>query len=134
MFRVKLFEKYAEKYADMFDIFNNTTAQIVERTDYDDYKGTFTLLTKGSITGDLQPYSSEFAQKDYGKEIDCQYIFYCRGVMLSEILELDSSTELSMEPEAGLYFVINGKQYEIRYITKWSVGAAVLLKEETEHD
>lgn len=134
MFRVKSFKKYAEKYAAMFDIFDNTTAQIVERTDYDDLTNTFNRVVKGSITGDLQPYSSEFAQKEYGKEIDCQCIFYCRGVKLSEILELDSSMELSMEPEAGLYFVINEKQYEIRYITKWSMGAAVLLKEETEHD
>ena len=37
MFRVNLFEKYADK----FDIFHNTTARIVVMEDYDDYEGTF---------------------------------------------------------------------------------------------
>lgn len=130
MFRVKSFKKYAEKYAAMFDIFDNTTAQIVERTDYDDLTNTFNRVVKGSITGDLQPYSSEFAQKEYGKEIDCQCIFYCRGVKLSEILELDSGMEIGMKPEAGLYFVIDGKEYEVRYVTERRMRTAVLLKEE----
>ena len=134
MSRVKLFEKYAEEYADMFDIFNNTTAQIVEKTDYDDYKGTFTFLTKGSVTGDLQPYSSEFAQKDYGMVVDCQYVFYCRGTTLDEILEPESKTEIGMKPESGMYLIIDGKEYEVRYVIKQSMGAAMLLKEETEHD
>lgn len=130
MFRVKSFKKYAEKYAAMFDIFDNTTAQIVERTDYDDLTNTFNRVVKGSITGDLQPYSSEFAQKEYGKEIDCQCIFYCRGVKLSEILELDSGMEIGMKPEAGVYFVIDGKEYEVRYVTERRMRTAVLLKEE----
>lgn len=130
MFRVKSFKKYAEKYAAMFDIFDNTTAQIVERTDYDDLTNTFNRVVKGSITGDLQPYSSEFAQKEYGKEIDCQCIFYCRGVKLSEVLELDSGMEIGMKPEAGVYFVIDGKEYEVRYVTERRMRTAVLLKEE----
>ncbi len=130
MFRVKSFKKYAEKYATMFDIFDNTTAQIVERTDYDDLTNTFNRVVKGSITGDLQPYSSEFAQKEYGKEIDCQCIFYCRGVKLSEVLELDSGMEIGMKPEAGVYFVIDGKEYEVRYVTERRMRTAVLLKEE----
>ena len=130
MFRVKSFKKYAEKYATMFDIFDNTTAQIVERTDYDDLTNTFNRVVKGSITGDLQPYSSEFAQKEYGKEIDCQCIFYCRGVKLSEVLELDSGMEIGMKPEAGVYFVIDGKEYEVRYVTERRMRTAVLLKED----
>lgn len=130
MFRVKSFKKYAEKYAAMFDIFDNTTAQIVERTDYDDLTNTFNRVVKGSITGDLQPYSSEFAQKEYGKEIDCQCIFYCRGVKLSEVLELDSGMEIGMKPETGVYFVIDGKEYEVRYVTERRMRTAVLLKEE----
>ena len=130
MFRVKSFKEYAEKYADMFDVFNNTTAQIVERTDYDDLSNSFNRIAKGSITGDLQPYSSEFAQKDYGKEVDCQYIFYCRGIMIGEMLKLESDTEIGMKPESGMYFVIGGKEYEVRYVTEHRMRTAVLLKEE----
>lgn len=130
MFRVNLFEKYADK----FDIFHNTTARIVVMEDYDDYEGTFTKAEKGIITGDLQPYSAEFAQKDYGKAVDCQYVFYCRGCMLAAIDKLDTAAELDGDMTAGVYLCIDGKDYEVKYVINNSMGMTALLKEETEHD
>ncbi|MGN0150220.1 MAG: hypothetical protein ACI4C7_08245 [Clostridia bacterium] len=58
-----------------FDIFNNTTAVIVELDDYDDYRGTYTIKELGTVEGDLQPYSGGLLERDYGFNTECQKRF-----------------------------------------------------------
>jgi len=106
---VRLFEKYADK----FDLFHTATAQIVAKTDYDDYEGTFTENVKGSVTGDLQPYSAEQAEKDYGLKINCQYAFYYRS---------------NADVVPNMILRINGTDYNVKYVTVWDMGAMAMLE------
>ena len=96
-----------DKYESVFDIFNNCTMEIAELGDYDDYEN------KYSVT-DLQPYSGELAQKEYGLDVECQYAFYCHkndGIQI------------------GAYLMDGNKAYEVVYAAPWDMGCAAFLKE-----
>lgn len=99
---------------DDFDIFNNTTAQIAHVTDYDDYEGTFTLEEIGTVTGDLQPYSSALLERDYGLKKECQKRFFC--------CKNESIAE-------GVRFIINNQHYEAVSVIEWDGRMCVMLKE-----
>ena len=64
-------------FNNIFSVFDNTTAKIAVKGNYDDYENTYDIIEKSTVTGDLQPYSGDMASKDYGLQIDCQYVFYC---------------------------------------------------------
>lgn len=104
-----------EKY---FSVFDNTTAQIAELKDYDDYHNTYDINVIGTVNGDIQPYSGELAHKEYGLKIECQYKLFCPK---------------NDEIQAGRY-IIADKSYEIMYVAKWDLGMAVLLKGVTLDD
>lgn len=97
-----------------FDIFHNTTMNIVELGDYDDYENTYgSNKVIGAVTGDLQAYSGGLAEKEYGLTVECQYAFYCHTD--SRIKE-------------GVYLQNGSTFYEVVYVAPWSMGLAVLLK------
>lgn len=97
-----------------FDIFDNCTMEIIELGDYDDYENTYeSSKTIGKITGDLQPYSGGFAEKEYGLKVECQHVFYCN--------KDDRITE-------GVYLKNGVKYYQVVYAPSWDIGLAALLK------
>lgn len=104
-----------EHLQDVFSIFDNTEMDIIELGEYDDYEGTYADdKVIGTVMGDLQPYSSELAQKDYGLSVACQYAFYCP--------KNDNIKE-------GIHLTGGGKTYQVVHSLPWDMGLAVLLKE-----
>lgn len=103
-----------DKYKSAFDRFHDTTAKIVEKGNYNSLWNTYELVECGSITGDLQDYSGDLAQKDYGLAVECQKKFYCSN---------DDNVR------AGRYLIIEGKSYRIEHIADGKLGLALLLKE-----
>ena len=97
-----------------FDIFNNTTAVIIEMNDYDDYKGIYTLTEKETVTGDLQPYSGSLLERDYGFNTECQKRFFC-----------PRDADISV----GTYLKINNQYYIAVYKAEWETGLVIMLKE-----
>lgn len=98
----------------VFDIFHNTTMDIIILGDYDDYENTYgSNKIIGTVTGDLQPYSGGLAEKEYGLTIECQYAFYCHT---------DSRIKEGVYLESGNDF------YRVVYVAPWNMGLAVLLK------
>lgn len=98
----------------IFDVFHNTTAAIAVKGDYDDYENTYSMIEKGEITGDLQPYSGELTGKEYGLITECKCIFYCH---------------CDGRIEAGIYLLINDTSYEVIGVEWWDMGCKVYLKE-----
>lgn len=103
-----------DKYESVFDIFNNCTMEIAELGDYDDYENKYSVTVTGKTDGDLQPYSSELARKEYGLDIECQYAFYCHK---------------NDDIHLGVYLLHGELAYEVVNTAKWDMGCAVLLKE-----
>lgn len=103
-----------DKYESAFDIFNNCTMEIAELGDYDDYENKYSVTVTGKTDGDLQPYSGELAQKEYGLDVECQYAFYCHK---------NDSIQI------GAYLTDRNKAYEIVYAASWDMGCAAFLKE-----
>lgn len=97
-----------------FDIFNNTTAVIIEMNDYDDYKGIYTLTEKETVTGDLQPYSGSLLERDYGFNTECQKRFFC-----------PRDADISV----GTYLKISNQYYIAVYKAEWEMGLVIMLKE-----
>lgn len=103
-----------DKYRGAFGRFHDTTAKIVEKGNYNSLWNTYEPVECGSITGDLQDYSGELAQKDYGLSVECQKKFYC-------------STDDNVR--AGRYLIIGEQSYRIEHIADGKLGLALLLKE-----
>lgn len=97
-----------------FDIFNNTTARIVEHGNYNSFSNSHEEINLGEITGDLQAYGGDLAEKEYGFKEECQYQFFC---------------DKNENVKAGNYLVIGSKSYKIVYTASWGIGLEVLLKE-----
>lgn len=100
-------------FNNIFSVFDNTTAKIAVKENYDDYENTYDIIEKSTVTGDLQPYSGDMASKDYGLQIDCQYVFYCPRN--SDIM-------------VGAYLITDTKTYEVTYVADWNMGLQVMLK------
>lgn len=100
-------------FNNIFSVFDNTTAKITVKGNYDDYENTYDIIEKSTVTGDLQPYSGDMASKDYGLQIDCQYVFYCPRN--SDIM-------------VGAYLITDTKTYEVTYVADWNMGLQVMLK------
>lgn len=99
----------------VFSIFNNSMMDIIELGEYDDYEGTYAgSKIIDTVTGDLQPYSSELAQKEYGLSVECQYAFYCPQ---------------NGNIKEGTYLASDGKTYQVVHSMPWDMGLEVLLKE-----
>lgn len=98
----------------IFDIFNNTRAVIVELGDYGDYENTYTLKELGTVEGDLQSFSGNLAEQEYGLSVECQYQFYCSN---------------NKNIKAGAYLVIGAQKFEVVYTASWDLGMVALLKE-----
>ncbi len=103
-----------DKLRNAFDIFHTTTAIIAELGDYDDYENSYTIIEKGTIKGNLQPYSGTLAEKDYGFKEECQYQFYCSQ---------------NDNIKAGSYLIIGSSHYKVVYVAEWDMGINVLLRE-----
>lgn len=104
---------------DVFDIFANTTAEIAVKGDYDDYEGTYTKITKGSVMGDLQPYSGALLERDYGLKKECQKRFFCKT---------------NPDIKEGVYLITEDlitedATFEVVYVEQWEDGMTVMLKE-----
>lgn len=102
-----------ENYQNIFSVFDNTTAEIAVKGNYDDYENTYDIIKKSTVTGDLQPYSGDMALKEYGVQIDCQYVFYC-----------PRNSDITV----GAYLITDAKTYEVTYIADWAMGMQVMLK------
>lgn len=100
-------------FNNIFSVFDNATAKIAVKGNYDDYENTYDIIEKSTVTGDLQPYSGDMASKDYGLQIDCQYVFYCPRN--SDIM-------------VGAYLITDTKTYEVTYVADWNMGLQVMLK------
>ncbi len=110
-----MFQVTLDKFQSVFDIFNNTKMDIIELGDYDDYENVYYgNKVIGTINGDLQPYSGEMAQREYGLSIECQYAFYCHN---------------DDRIKEGVYFTEGGKTYQVAYSALWDMGCAALLRE-----
>ncbi len=102
------------KWDEVFKRFNNTKAEILQVTDFDDYENKYNIEIIGEIDGDLQPYSGELLQRDYGLKKECQKRFFCTAN--------DSVKE-------GTYFRVDGKTYIVEYVAEWEAGLTVMLRE-----
>lgn len=102
-----------ENYRNIFSVFDNTTAKTAVKGNYDDYENTYDIIEKSIVTGDLQPYSGDMASKDYGLQIDCQYVFYC-----------PRNSDITV----GAYLITDTKTYEVTYVADWNMGLQVMLK------
>ena len=102
------------KFSGVFSVFDNTTVTIIVKGNYNDYENTYDITEIGSVTGDLQRYSGELAEKEYGLQIECQKKFFCRP-----------DTEL----ESGMYLRADGHDYMITYVIPRDLGVTALLKE-----
>lgn len=101
---------------DAFEMFDNYTAVIYSKGDYDDYMNTYSLNEIDTLDGDLQPYSGKLLEQEYGLYKECQKVFYC-GVN-------GNITE-------GVLMKINNQTYEVVYVADWEYGYEVMLKEVT---
>ena len=100
-------------FNNIFSVFDNTTAKIAVKGNYDDYENTYDIIEKSTVTGDLQPYSGDMASKDYGLQIDCQYVFYC-----------PRNSDITV----GAYLITDTKTYEVTYVADWNMGLQLMLK------
>lgn len=108
-------------YADKFEIFHTVTAEIAVKGNYDDYEGTFAEIQKGSVKGDLQPYSAELAKNEYGLNVICEYAFYYSGNYYD-----------NPDIMPGTFLYINGKRYTVKCVTELDMGSMALLSGGTE--
>lgn len=99
---------------DVFSRFHNSEAEILRITGYDDYENTSTITVVRTVKGDLQPYSGELLQRDYGLNRECQKRFFCKA---------------DNDIKCGVYLRINGVVYIAEYIADWSMGLVVMLRE-----
>ena len=128
-----------DKYKKAFGVFNNITVKIVRKGDYDDYENTYTLEEIGTVTGDIQPYSSALFERDYGLSMECQKKFYCASAMISDArygLVLDNGIVLDLQVPIGggtineaLYVVTDVQAFEIVYVADHELGLKLILKE-----
>ncbi len=124
-----------------FNALNNTTgAQIVYKGDYDDYEGTFTLVTLGALDGDLQPYSGKLAEKDYGVVLECEKRFFTNNGLIQSLLyggiRLGDSVRLGTDVKLNdgghkrdLYILVGGRTFRVVYAPEYIMRPVVLLKE-----
>lgn len=98
----------------LFNIFNNTAAEIVKKGDYDDYENAYNSVVVGTVQGDLQPYSGELLEKAFGFYKECQKRFFC---------------EQNENIREGVYLKIDDVYYLVVYKTEWDLGMEVMLKE-----
>lgn len=124
-----------------FNAFNNTTgAQVVYKGDYDDYEGTFALITIGTLDGDLQPYSGKLAERDYGVVLECEKRFFTScdliqsylygGIKLGDTIRLGTGVKLNDGGhKTDLYALIGGRTFRIVYAPEYIMRPVVLLKE-----
>ena len=127
------------KYKSAFDIFNNITVKIVRKGNFDDYENTYDLEKMGTVTGDIQPYSGDLSERDYGLRIECQKKLYCASTLVSDArygLRLDDGTVLELEVPIGggriqeaLYVVTDVQAFKIEYAAEYAMGLVLLLKE-----
>lgn len=128
-----------DKYKGVFNIFNNITVTIVRKGNFDDYENKYDLEEIGTVTGDIQPYSGDLSEHDYGLRIECQKKLYCASTFISDArygLKLDNGAVLELEmPLVGggiqeaLYAVADKQSFKIVYVAEYAMGLAVLLKE-----
>lgn len=74
---------------------------------------------KENISGDMQPYSTEKLQKDYGFNID---------ITKRVFMDLDTNTVDLVEKQHKTLYLKDGNQnYEIRKIIPWDTYMEVML-------
>ena len=103
-----------DNYKSAFDIFHDTQAQIIGKDNYNSLWNTYDTIEHGTVNGDLQFYSAELAEKDFGLSVECQKKFYCSHNDIAKV---------------GRYLVIDTQKYRIEYVAESKFGLTLLLKE-----
>lgn len=100
-----------------FNIFASKSVILCSKDDYDDYANTYTVNEIGTLRGDMQSYSAELSEKEYGLRVDCEKRFFVH----SELPEFEEG--------AQLYIIDGVRSFRVMHIAGYDMGAVMLLKE-----
>ncbi|MGM9935770.1 MAG: hypothetical protein ACI38A_00310 [Candidatus Ornithomonoglobus sp.] len=128
-------------FAAAFAAFYTDPVEVLKITETGAYTKTRTKTSLGYILADLQPYSGDLAEKDYGLKKDCQLRLFCApGADVSKMLTegnyvrvIDSITlndALLLKTKLPIgHTRPDGGLYRIEYAPKWGAGGEAILKE-----
>lgn len=112
-------------FAAAFEPFYTDTVEVLKITETGVYNKTRTETSLGQVPVDLQPYSGELMEKEYGLKKDCQLRLFCiNGGGISDMLTEGNYIRVT-DSNTGL----KGKLYRIEYAPEWRMGGEAVLKE-----